>query len=79
MNNGGVSGNAYDSVFIEGKVYEIPGEVDKCKTALYNYFPEEKPAIDQYFDEIKKAKKQYNNLNILKMLPVYILLLLYYI
>lgn len=73
MNTGGESGEAFDTLITEGKTYEIPGEVDNCKKALYKYFPEEKPAIDQYFEEIKKGKKYFNTLFFLKMFPVYII------
>lgn len=76
---GGETRNAYDVIQIGDKVFEVPAGEDNFKRSLYNYFPEEHQAIDDFFNCIKEAKQSIQSSLIMKDIPQYIIYLFIYI
>ncbi len=62
-------GEIYDKAIIDGDVYEFPAGKENLRKQLYQYFPEEKSAIDQYFEIVDKAISRFRLYFIEKVLP----------
>ncbi len=62
-------GEIYDKAIIDGDTYEFPAGKENLKKHLYAYFPNEKAAIDSYFELVEKATKRFRLYFIEKVLP----------
>lgn len=51
-------GEVYDQVHIDGEIYEFKRGEDAFKAQLFEYFPEEKRAIEQYIKLINKVSRK---------------------
>lgn len=62
-------GEVYDKAIIDGDEYKFPAGKENLRQQLYEYFPEEKQAIDRYFVFLDQATKRFRFYFVEKVLP----------
>jgi all-trans-retinol 13,14-reductase len=62
-------GDVHDKAIFNGDKYEFPAGKENLRAQLYEYFPEEKTAIDAYFDLVEKAVSRFRLYFVEKVLP----------
>jgi phytoene dehydrogenase-like protein len=65
-------GEVYDRIIIGNKSYDFVKDVQNFKEQLYEYFPDEKKAIDAYIDLVFKCTKTARKFYTEKAIPVFI-------
>lgn len=62
-------GETYDTIVIAGERYRLPCGLEAYRHRMYEYFPQERAAIDQYLEKVKKTVKRTKLYFMEKALP----------